>query len=162
MTSWTTATALYIKEYGLVKFMKLKGRAQNDLLNKHFNAQTDKEKSSVKSQKAKFYKFLRLQNETSVTNGSPKTKPPPQTKTPLITPPDDALPHSQGGGLQKLTEEIFEDALVRVLYEDPTKALAPALAFLDKKKSLSVEDTDTNISQIALDKLEQKRKAMFT
>jgi len=43
----------------------------------------------------------------------------------------------------KLTEEILETALVHALIDDPIKALNPALAFLDKKKSLSVEDGDT-------------------
>ncbi|MCJ7481507.1 MAG: hypothetical protein MUO31_00925 [Thermodesulfovibrionales bacterium] len=54
------------------------------------------------------------------------------------TPPGGDIP-----GILKLTEEILEDALVRVLQQDPAKALGPALAFLDKKKSLSINDDDT-------------------
>ena len=47
------------------------------------------------------------------------------------------------GILLKITEEILEDALARVLESDPVKALGPALTFLDKKKSLSINDDDT-------------------
>jgi len=156
----TSQVGEYINTYGYTAFRKLSGRAQCALMYNAFKAKTSNEKASLRVQKTKFYAAMEEQI-VNIVNKTLPPKPLPQTKTP-ITPPNDALPHSQGGGLQKLTEEIFEDALVRVLYEDPTKALAPALAFLDKKKSLSVEDTDTNISQIALDKLEQKRKAMFT
>ena len=68
------------------------------------------------------------------------------------TPNPSNTPHSQTpqsrqgdkpGTPLKLTEEVLETALVKALRDDPIKALNPALAFLDKKKSLSVADDDT-------------------
>ena len=74
-------------------------------------------------------------------------------------------PRAPGGSANpttyKLTEEVLEDAIVRVLQTDPAKGLGPAISFMDKKKSLSVEDADTDRSIIALEKLERKRKEMF-
>ena len=74
---------------------------------------------------------------------------PPGTQN--VSPPKNT-PHSQTpqsrqgdkpGTPLKLTEEVLETALVKALRDDPIKALNPALAFLDKKKSLSVADDET-------------------
>ena len=66
-----------------------------------------------------------------------------KVKTPHLSTSDDARQGDKPGTPLKLTEEVLEDALVRVLQSDPTKALGPALTFLDKKKSLSVNDDET-------------------
>lgn len=42
----------------------------------------------------------------------------------------------------KLTEEVVEDAIVRVLQTNPEKAISVATSFLDKKKAISIEDQD--------------------
>ena len=68
---------------------------------------------------------------------------------------------ANAGTSLKLTEEVLEDALVRVLMTQPEKGLGPALAFLDKKKGLSVESEDTISGYVALDKLKEKRRDMF-
>ena len=53
--------------------------------------------------------------------------------------PDDPQPHSLGGGLQTLNEEIVEDAIARVLQSTPEKALGVAVAWVEKKGKISKE-----------------------
>ena len=62
----------------------------------------------------------------------------------------------------KLTEEVFETALVHALQTDPTKALNAALAFLDKKKALSIDESETSFSRISLKKLQDRREELFS
>ena len=73
-------------------------------------------------------------------------KPPinfPHSRPPNEAPSTGRQPGHKVDTPLKLTEEILETALVRALIDDPIKALNPALAFLDKKKSLSVNDGET-------------------
>ena len=98
-----------------------------------------------------------LQN---IVNNNVKKEDPDTDQAGHPSPDLPPLPPSPGGFFS-LTEEILEDALVRVLQSDPAKALGPAIAFLDKKKGLSVEDQDTTPGLIALDKLHSKRRDMF-
>lgn len=158
----TSAVGQYIESYDVNKFLRLTPRQQNKLLYQYFKCKDEKARNSAKCQKSKYLKKIIV---TPKVKPSPKRNPPTQSKTPIThSAPDETgvVGHSASGGLRKLTEEILENALVIALETDPTRALGPALAFLDKKKSLSIEDTDTNTSIIALDKMERKRKEMFT
>ena len=153
----TSIVGQYIESYPTKKFLLLTSRQQNTLLYQYLKCKDLASKSSTRVQKNKYLNKI-------IVTPQPKTLP-IVTKKPRdrsVPTPDEGRSHSPTGGLRKLTEEVFEDALVRVLDTDPAKALGPALAFLDKKKSLSIEDTDTHQSTIAQDKMERKRKAMFT
>ena len=94
----TSQVGEYINTYGYTAFRKLSGRAQCALMYNAFKAKTSNEKASLRVQKTKFYAAMEEQI-VNIVNKTLPPKPLPQTKTP-ITPPNDALPHSQGGGLQ--------------------------------------------------------------
>ncbi len=112
--------------------------------------------------KKKATKRQNIESTISPNVGSTSSMKTASTPTaPISSAPDDSGSHSPRGGLQELTEAIFEDALCRVLQTDPAKALGPALSFLDKKKQLSVEDEETSNTLLQLDKLKKKRDEMF-
>ena len=171
----------YLQHYPMKKFLMLSARDQNKILYTEYAVTSKADKSLIRMNKgtclqkhnAKFAKSIRhgstatapikgLNDESARLSKSEGSNPSgghaPQSH-------NLSFPRAPGGSgnptTYKLTEEVLEDAIVRVLQTDPAKGLGPAISFMDKKKSLSVEDADTDRSIIALEKLERKRKEMF-
>ena len=157
-----TEVSDYIAAYPLIEFLRLNSKEQNSKIYLKFHAETSTQKLRLRQQKNRYLarKLVSLDTKNDTPNHPTPSKTPLPPSLVTKSPNDPRSP--AGGGLQRLTEEILENAIVDVLQTDPAKGLSVALAFLDKKKSLSVEDQDTNISLIALEKIKRKQKEMFT
>lgn len=111
-------------------------------LHEHFRAVEPKEKAKVRARKSDYVKkealkILEKKKKKLVRNRSA------EKSSFYYSGGDDrkVTPPTTKGKLRKLTEEILENAIVEVLETEPSKGLSTALAFLDKKKQLQVEDT---------------------
>lgn len=149
---------IFIKDYPKKTFLQLGSKEQNKTL---YNEYPKASRSTIRNNKKNILdrKIVKSVQKKIDKKQTTKKKDPPLSHLSADTSRQGDKP---GTPLEKLTEEILEDALVKALRDDPTRALNPALAFLDKKKGLSVSDDDTNQTLIAQDKLKTIRKDMFS
>ena len=119
---------------GISRFRNMSTREQNKHLRQKFPQLSNE---AIRKQKKRYYDSkigtVRIRPKTT----QKKKVAPTAILTPLI--PNDPQIHSLGGGLHVLNESIVEDAIARVLHENPEKALGVAVAWVEKKGRISKE-----------------------
>ena len=143
-----TTVKQFIIDYPVSRFITLSSEQQLDELQKAF---PNRKRNSLKVSKSRFFSDL---NGKQCKINTPK----PHPDQSVSSAPDDPR---KGGGSLKLTEDLIETAIARVLLENPEKGLSAAISWMDKKKAISVEDEDTKQALVGREKLTKKHEEMF-